>query len=260
MTKREGLEPDLQDLLSQIDAMDDDLDELDDRLEALAAGTLSEPVKVALIEEAAEDPLLQTAVHVMRPLGGEMHARLMATAREAYHEVSEEEAAAADAPEDQAPVVELRPNRGWPVAQMAIPVLLAAVALFLLLPRGAGTLPDYQVEWRSGEQSLRSEVPQTTPRFTQGSAIEVWARPARAAGEPVQARVFLDDWAHPLAVDPSIAASGGVRVRGELGQAPWTLAPGPHTLIVAVGPADALVPSSEPGPPWQVTTLPFEVY
>jgi len=75
--------------------------------------------------------------------------------------------------------------------------------------------------------------------------------------------VFVDGWDRPLKVDPDIAASGAVRLRGIVGEGPWTFETGSHELFLLVGPADAPLPElgpEGPGAPWHVSVLPFEVF
>ena len=251
---------DLADLLRRIEDMDDELDELDDRLEALAAGTLTDPARTGLFEAASRDPLLDTAVHVMQPLDTDFRSRLVSTARREYGDKPEEDRVVS--------LDQRRRSRAIQVARVAAPVLLAALALFWVAPRGPSSsppaepspLPNYVVDWRSGEQESRQAEVQERPRFTAGSAIEVWLRPETATEHDVQTVVFVDSWDRPLEIEPQISSTGAVRLSGVLGEPPWAFDAGPHELLVAVGPAGDPVPTTEPEAPWHVTLLPFDVY
>lgn len=249
MTAKDGPTTRDASLLAQIGSEEDPpMSDLDARWEALAAGTLSTEEREALLQEAEDDPLAEAALVAFSPLDDSFHHRVATFAPSHYHRQTEPTPA---------------PAWGW--LRWAVPLLVGLTALLLAILRPWGStsaLPPYTATWRSGEQPVRGDPsPQASPRFVEGSTLELILSPSTGTVEAPSVVVYLDAWdpRHTLALTPEIAATGAVRLRGVIGTPPLELEVGAHRLLIAVGPAGTAAPPGAPEPPWQQLEATFEV-
>jgi hypothetical protein len=227
----------------------------DARYDALAAGTLSDAERDALLEEAARSEAAAEAYDAFRPLGAEFQARVV-------HRILAGRGAApggdreAAAPGPAAAPAEARKVVPFPVrtARRFIPLALAAsvlvaVGLVMLRGEGGGPLPGYGLTLEGQVMLMRGEAPpaEAAP-FAPGNRFRLVLTPERDVAGEVEARAWVqtpDGRVEPLAAPAArIAETGAVLIEGDVG-GDVQLPQGESTLFVVVGRAGALPDAGE---------------
>jgi hypothetical protein len=214
----------------------------DARYDALAAGTLSDAERDALLEEAARSEAAAEAYDAFRPLGAEFQARVV-------NRLLGERAGTGAAPAaPQAPTRKVVPFRAR-VVRRFVPLALAAsvlvaVGLVMLRAGGDGSLPGYGLTLEGQVTLMRGEAPPATAApFATGNRFRLVLTPARDVADDVEARAWVrtpDGRVAPLAAPAArVAPSGAVLIEGDVG-GDVRLPPGASTLLVVVGRAGAL--------------------
>lgn len=251
---------------------DEERADLDERWDALAAGTLPAEQAAALMAEVEGNggsSMRSAAAEAFAPLEPEFRKRLHEQARAGLAGAArgDRDGDAADraptvpavAPPAVTPPTVALPAAAPPIRSWLLwgAGLAAALALAIALPI-LWTDPDrpvmaaYRFELPSGAAPLRDPAPLALdesldePRvFAAGSAFELVLRPYDAEPGPLEAALYLRHggalrrFTAPL----DVAATGVVRVAGEVG-VDVELPPGESELLVALGRPDAL-PSGE---------------
>lgn len=213
---------------------------LDSRWDELAQGNLDDAGQEALQALAAESEDGQKALAAFQPLDADFRTRLTRRLEEKVQEKAQPE------PVQQKPVNRVRSGRSsrrrFAPAAAAL-VALAAAALFFIRGPQQAAFPAYELEVLGGDQATRSTTAAATERrvLSNGSRLEIIARPATALEETAEAKLFSngdsngggDNWSE-IAVPVDVAASGAVRVAGEIGR-DLMLPPGEQTLWLVVG-------------------------
>jgi hypothetical protein len=185
----------------------------DDDLADLSEGVLPPESQQSLTERAERDPALAQKLPAFLPL-----------------EASVRDAIAARVASD-------RKRSRRKILWLAAPALLAAagVLLFVALSDRAEPLPAYALEVDVSAPALTRSGPARASIAREGSPLEILVRPAREVSG-IHAAVFVREargWTR-LAIEPEIAPTGSVRVRGTIGRAPFDLGPGSHRIAVVV--------------------------
>ncbi len=102
------------------------------------------------------------------------------------------------------------------------------------------------------------EGSQAVPTLAVGGRLDLLVVPDRPPPGDVALYPFVDGWEAPAPLQVTAGADGAFRLQGWL-EEPWRLAPGPHTLNLAVGPARAPTPGGPPPEGWATVVVPFEV-
>lgn len=212
--------------------------EAEARWAALTAGTLSAAEEEALRTAAASSSQGRRALEAYHPLDADFQARLV--------ERLKSELPHATAPTPAPPVPHVVPfsrpaaHWRWPLAALA-----AGILLVLAWPRREfDPLPAFGLSLEGGRAVSRAATttPATepseeeVPRLANGGRLVLLLRPATAIREPLAARTFLGTGTalRPLAAEPTISATGSVRVELTVGrELPDTA--GRQQLAVLVG-------------------------
>lgn len=208
---------------------------LDERWDALSAGTLTadEEAELRALADGSDDAAL--AWRAFRPLDNAARSRIVDRVR---RETTRQTPATTRPParSSLAAVLEalLRPRTLVPLAAAAV---LAAVLLWPAGPQPP--LDDYRLALTGGVQSLRSGEPAGAgaPLFVDGNRLELVLTPEATVAGPLAARVYVAEDGAVRAVDgPPVEISdlGAVRWVAVLGR-DLELAPGTRDLLVVVG-------------------------
>ncbi len=231
-------------------------EQLDERWDRLAAGTLSPEEEAELRAEAETSAASAAALAAFQPLGPESEARIVAQIR--AQRAAERPAVAAPRLVVAAPADERsdhqandRPNNVLPFRRRAAAWggglgLAAAAILFavLILPG----LPTYVAEIKGGDVIARGVSGSETAglrRFSQGSRFELVLRPAQAIEGDVAVRCLLvaagggPPRPFPACDHPQRSDDGSLRVTGTVGSQIEYL-PGDWTLWAFVARPDDL--------------------
>lgn len=243
----------------------------DPRLEALAAGELSEVELKALQDLAAEDERWAEAVELHQPLSAPAVDRF--TDAVLAELGAAPEAAPAAPPAHEAEVIPLAPRRrrlmGWSLGLGGL-AAAAAIAFMLTGPGASPPIPSYSLEVGQGAADVRGpaaaggEVTALTPN----TRLDLVLRPSSAvergdAGLAAKAFLKVGDqitqWKPPL----TISDGGVVELVGRAGDLLPADLRGEITLILAVGRPEALphsptqvakALSGGAGPQWRLLT------
>jgi len=229
----------------------------DERWDRLAAGTLSEAEREALLEEATRSDAAADAYEAFRPLGAEFQARvvhrLLGEAARGQTPAQQATAGGVHAPaaapgRDEAAPVEARGRvvpfprrvRRFAVAPLALAAsLLVAVGLITFMRPGAvPALPGYGLTLDGQVTLMRGEVPppQAAP-FAQGNHFRLVLTPSTRVEGVVVARGYVLSDGEPapfVAPAPRISDDGAVLIEGEVGR-DVQLPQGDARLLVIVG-------------------------
>ncbi|MBX2801863.1 MAG: DUF4407 domain-containing protein [Myxococcales bacterium] len=251
MTAKYGaMEPEDDDeLLARMMAEDEsDLTDADPRLDDLAAGRASEEDVARLRAEAATDDALAERIEAMEPFDDAFVHRLASFAPAHFRKAASESAASGGS--------WIR----WLLGGLALAAPLV-IAWLIAAPGPSESLVDYQVQWRSGDQDVRSTpASQQLPTFASGSSLRFALVPATRTDAEVAVFVFVDGSGPVDGLQSQVLSSGVVKIEGTVGEGPLVLEIGRHALDVVLGPVAAGVPTgSTPGAPWQHTQLSFVV-
>jgi hypothetical protein len=228
---------------------------LDERWDKLAAGTLSDTEREALLEEAARSDEAAQAYEAFRPLGAEFQARVVhrlldEAARSDQSPASEASSGAvrtaAAVPADARPAEAARvvPFRRRATRFTVVPLALAASLLLavgvvtFMRPGAVPALPGYGLALEGQVTLMRGQTPppQAAP-FAQGNHFRLVLTPATRVEGQVVARgyVLSDGEPAPLvAPAPRISDDGAVLIEGEVGR-DVQLPQGNARLLVIVG-------------------------
>jgi hypothetical protein len=231
---------------------------LDERWDKLAAGTLTDAEREALLEEAARSDAAAEAYEAFRPLGAEFQARIVhrllgetsrSSQRAAGEPASRGARAVAAAPASggaQSPeaAAKVIPFRRRATRVVAVPLALAAslllaVGVFTFMrPGTVPALPGYGLTLEGQVTLMRGEAPPPAAApFAQGNHFRLVLTPAtRVEGEVVaRGYVFRDGEPAPfVAPAPRISDDGAVLIEGEVGH-DVQLPQGNARLLVVVG-------------------------
>ncbi len=232
-------ERELDRLISEVEAAEPAPTPPDTEWDRLAAGRLSDD-EVARLEAAAAGGEGAAELEAFRPFDAGFRTRLVRTL----------DAMSATTAARPAPEPTTRPRWRWLL--LAIP---AFAALLMAVWPQPPDLPGYSLEATVADAVLRGDDARSAP-LSPGSTVEIVLRADVAHSEPIGARVFTGTPPDALAFVADLAPTGNVRLVGTLGT-DFELPPGPHRLIVDVGPSHALETPSHPES--QVFQLDIEV-
>lgn len=197
----------------------------DPRWDRLAAGLLSSDEHLALSAKAEDSELVAQLLAALQP-DPEAQEAALSVAQTSFHEASASSWA-----------------RGW--RWLGVGVALAAALLLVVLvspSRPPAPVPDYAATWRAGSRGLRStpadprpDPTDAPPTLATEDVVELRLIPATDPGGPLQVRVAIDAWSHPLTEGVSINLRGVVVVRGRIGQGAWDLPSGAHDVLIRIG-------------------------
>ncbi len=177
-------------------------EQLDDRWDRLAAGTLTSEEEAKLRAEAEGSAEGAEALAAFQPLGPEAESRIVAQIRaQRAAERPAQPAIAAPRPVVAAPSPSNRPNNVLPFRRRAavwgggLGLAAAAVLIAVLgLPRGSAPLPTYEVRLSGGDKNDRGSTgteATAVPTFSPGARFELVLRPAEAVKGDVAVRCLL---------------------------------------------------------------------
>jgi hypothetical protein len=214
----------------------------DERWDKLAAGTLTDAERAALLAEVAQSETAARAYEAYRPLGTDFQARMVerllapsAPAAEGADAVTVAVAAAS------AKVIPFRRRAlrfaGVPLA-LAASVLVAFGALTLLRQHAVPALPGYGLRLEGQVTVMRGETPPpASAPFVRGNEFRLLLTPATKVEGKVVARSYVLAGAgpQPLVAPPArISDDGAVLIQGTVG-ADVQLPQGAARLLVVVG-------------------------
>jgi hypothetical protein len=226
---------------------------LDERWDRLAAGTLSDAERDALLEEAARSESAAAAYEAFRPLGAEFQARVVhrllgeaARGKQGAPPQEVQEPAPASGRDEAAGGARTRvvpfPRRtlripAGPIA-LAASLLLAVGLLTFMRPGAAPALPGYGLMLEGQVTLMRGEAPppQAAP-FAQGNHFRLVLTPeTRVEGAVVARGYVLTDGEPAPFVAPAarISPDGAVLIEGDVGR-DVQLPHGDARLLVIVG-------------------------
>jgi hypothetical protein len=231
---------------------------LDDRWDALAAGTLSAEEESRLRREASSDPALAAALEAFSPLGSEVRRRIADQARkelqlsESPHaglpQAESRDWEASDSPVDPATLASGGGPKPWWIGAAAS-LVVALAAVFLWWPGQRLDLPPYEASLSGITQVVRGlpvDLGEGRSEVHLGNRFELLLTPRQQVTGSVAARAFLegsDGRLEPWYPPVEISASGTVRIAGTVGTE-IELPSGEVTLWLAVGRRRSL-PSAE---------------
>jgi hypothetical protein len=201
--------------------------DIDERLERLAEGRLTQDELKELESMAENDPRLSEALAAFRPLGDDFQARTVERL---------------DGMVAGGQKKELRRRGLW--FYLPIPAALAAAVLLVVLiwPAGdPGPLPSYQIEIGGGASSLRGPESSGPLRLVPGTTLQILLRPDRAVeGEVGVLALLLQDNQLKVLSIPRVEARGGaVKLGGVVGK-DMPFVPGAADLVVLLARPDEL--------------------
>lgn len=202
------------DLLDAVGRVAREHERVDERLERLAAGTLSDQERAELEREAATNPELARALELFRPLDADVRARIAA---------------------EVAPVRQLRTARPEPSRLVWLAAALAAAAavvLVLLFRSGPEPLPDYELAALGGVSEQRA--PSTAVQIAPGAELTLLLRPATSVVGDVVAYAFRVDGGEVVPLDVRVQRSETGAVRLELSADPLLAGQGSRRLVRVV--------------------------
>jgi hypothetical protein len=191
---------------------------LDDRLERLAQGRLTEAERQELETLALQNPELARAVEAFRPLGDEFHEQTT---------------------ERLAETLGFRPEKKRARRSiwffLPVPAALAAAVLVLFLFMGGEPqpLPAFHFEVTGGVRAFRGLQPPEPLKLVPGSTLQIQLRPAKAVEGEIAVSTLLarEEEVIPLSIPVDQAPSGAVRLRGVVGE-DIRFMPGSFNLVV----------------------------
>jgi hypothetical protein len=224
--------------------------EVDPSYERLAAGALTAQEVEALRVHSETSAMALATFEAMQPLGDAFEQQV------ADGIPAQERPAVGPSVRSEAP---RRSARRWWLGLAASPAFVAIVIGLTSGPR----VPDYSAEWRSGVATERGVGP--ADGFARilafGSPIDLVLLPAQGTDAALRIEVYLDRVSTEtlLDVEPIRSETGAFRLRGRVGEPPFALAPGPHRLLVAVGPRYSWWVGLTPGGRGRTFELPIVV-